>query len=417
MCLFSLIEAQWPFHVLQQYFNFSQPGCLRCVCRRFHSCCHRNVRLCHIDTRSGEVSIHDLLDHTTVSHQTSFHWDIFDSALKFHAAVVHECIYCVLPKLDEEGGLDIAMWQFSSVTGQWLRKADSTQVPSLAAVAVIENLIFYCGGFDMHSEDRQATSTLLAFDTLSDQWLQLPDMQRDRVGHAVAVKGGRLYITGGRPQRVNQTILEHFITWNSVEVWDATVSSWLPCPHQNVERANHSATFLGDRLFAVGGSGHVGSEAEFVFHESVEVLCINDRLVEGWVAAGSLAEGREEHTTLVSKSGNLVVAGGTCDYGHLFDFWDIEVYESSSDAWTTILPTQLRRVCAFYSCIGDVLYISGGREFLEDDDWAATHPSRHTAACTSYQLTDRSLANVLDLSDTINPQHMCVTRFWRMSAE
>ena len=152
------------------------------------------------------------------------------------------------------------------------------------------------------------------------------------------------------------------------EVWDPTTGMFDPAGSLREARADHTATALPDgRVLVIGGMGDaVGGRGARTFLGSAEVW---DAATASFVAAGSLQDGRVEHTATLLPDGRVVVVGGVGRVGRRYD--DLASAEIWDPATSVFAPAgSLTRGRSYHTADallpdGRVLVIGG-----EDSDGA-----------------------------------------------
>ncbi|CAN2391614.1 BTB And C-terminal Kelch, partial [Pristimantis euphronides] len=138
------------------------------------------------------------------------------------------------------GQEDYHMKSYDPITDSWEKLPFISPMYELGIVAV-DNILYVCGG---HAEDNSVSNLLHTYDSIKNEWKELPSMAHPRHGHGFLHYGDVLYAMGGCANRETLSSAECF---NLLEnCW--TTSSSLPVPL----RSFASAQFKG-RLFLIGG--------------------------------------------------------------------------------------------------------------------------------------------------------------------
>lgn len=101
------------------------------------------------------------------------------------------------------GGLDPVTWEvsnsvfvFSLVSGKWQRGADMPGVRrSFYGCASDQNRMVYVAGG--HDDDKNALRSALVYDVEKNEWVQLPDMAKDRDECKGVFHDGKFHVIGG----------------------------------------------------------------------------------------------------------------------------------------------------------------------------------------------------------------------------
>ena len=200
-------------------------------------------------------------------------------------------------------------FRYDPATDRWSRMPDMPEPRAAMAVGVIGNRLIVAGG----ARDRVPLSTAFAYDFRSHRWSRLPDMgsRREHVGDAVL--GGKLYVLGGRaPQSLAVDTAERYDPvagrWEglppmpvpvggvaavdakgdviaigggddgrgtvsgAVQEFDPQTERWSLLSGLRIARHGQGAAFVGDRIWAFGGSDCAYYHAT----DSVESLSLKD---------------------------------------------------------------------------------------------------------------------------------------------
>ena len=84
--------------------------------------------------------------------------------------------------------------------------------------------------------------------TFTDEWDIVTDMPTKRYGPGVAALDNKIYVTVGQENIGSQTM-------SSVDCYDTDTNTWSKMANMNIARVGHSLVSLHGRLYAIGGSG------------------------------------------------------------------------------------------------------------------------------------------------------------------
>merc|ERR1719352_1189739 len=92
--------------------------------------------------------------------------------------------------------------------------------------------------------------TVEVYDPQADSWQRVASMPRGLCGHAAAVMGGKIYVTGGVSQGSPV---------NSVCVYDPQADAWTQLASMGNARFGHASAAVGGKLYIFGGynKGHL----------------------------------------------------------------------------------------------------------------------------------------------------------------
>jgi N-acetylneuraminic acid mutarotase len=218
----------------------------------------------------------------------------------------------------------------------------STAVTAPAVVPVGETLtplingkILKAGGQAIVSgQPTEVLSTVEVFDPATNTWTQVASLHTARAAHSATVlPDGTVVVTGGQaPSGILSGIL------GSTELYDPVANTWSPGGSLHVARAGHTASLVGGKVLAVGGTStivtYVGAFGTYV----TATAELYDPATNKWSSAGSLIAPVTGHTATVLESGSVLVAGG-------YSFLEVtyqggagaELYDPAANTWTEVV--------------------------------------------------------------------------------
>ncbi|MHB1318960.1 MAG: Kelch repeat-containing protein [Anaerolineae bacterium] len=187
---------------------------------------------------------------------------------------------------------------------------------AIAATAV------YAGGRLIVIDDAQAPDgTVLIYEPATGTWTHGPDKPTAVVRTCAGLIGGKISVPGGSHDNVPSAVLEVLdtATWS----WSAVTTDPVPVAIQS-----HACGVIDGRLYLAGGVTDVPGQfaTSFAFDPAWPE---GDR----WYSIASPDTARHSLGGAV-VNGRLYVAGGVAPGGALLG--SAEVYETSSDTWTTL---------------------------------------------------------------------------------
>lgn len=200
-------------------------------------------------------------------------------------------------------------------TGEWSPVGDmGTGRERGVAVLLGDGRVFYTGGKNRNLRDQDSTEI---FDPTTDEWTDAAPMSQARSIHtATLLADGRvLVVGGGKPDG------PFFAT---AEIYDPESDSWSPTGSMRLPRILHTATLLTDgRVLVVGGKGEPEPGIDTNIRQTSEVW---DPATGEWSPAGSMTEGRAEHTATLLEDGTVLVIGSLNNNTS-------EIYDPATDTW------------------------------------------------------------------------------------
>jgi hypothetical protein len=118
---------------------------------------------------------------------------------------------------------------------------------------------------------------------------------------ATRLPDGRVLVVGGWTRTSGGEVIH-----SSAELWDPATGSFAPAGSLAEARARHTATLLADgRVLVVGGAGTTDGGVAI---RSAAEIWDPDSVSFAW--AGSLHEGRFDHTATLLADDSVLVVGG-----------------------------------------------------------------------------------------------------------
>jgi hypothetical protein len=230
-------------------------------------------------------------------------------------------------------------------TGEWSPAGKmSTGRQRGVAVLLDDGTVFYTGGRNKNLRDQDSTEI---FDPATGEWTDAAPMSQVRSIHTATVldDGRVLVVGGGKPEG------PYFAT---AEVYDPASDSWTSTGSMRLPRILHTATLLPDgRVLVVGGKGESAPGVDSQLRQTAEVW---DPATGEWEPAGSLADGRAEHTATLLSDGTVLVIGS------LGNKSSSEIYDPATDTWYdsgVMEETRYRHTATLLS--DGTVFVNGGQ--------------------------------------------------------
>jgi N-acetylneuraminic acid mutarotase len=246
-----------------------------------------------------------------------------------------------------------ALRVYDPATGTWTTKA-TMPVPVITATAgVIDGRLYVAGGSTGGTGGGTEVASLQVYDPASDTWALRTPMP---VANALTVSGvidGKLYVTGG-------TLNDND---NALRVYDPVADTWADRTPMSDAGAGMAAGVIDGKLYVTGGSAPPCSFEHVPNCMIYGTLRVYDPATDTWDETRSpMPTPRYIHTVAV-LNGQLHAIGG--------DLGDVvgpagagtashEVYDPSSDTWTTDTPMTRARYMLVADVINGRLYAAGG---------------------------------------------------------
>mmetsp|Transcript_96731 Transcript_96731/g.159303 ORF Transcript_96731/g.159303 Transcript_96731/m.159303 type:complete len:464 (-) Transcript_96731:74-1465(-) len=197
--------------------------------------------------------------------------------------------------------------------GVWEPVAPMTQCRHCAAAASLNGRFYICGGYD----GREALSSAECYDPDLHIWAPVAPMAQRRHGAAAAVLKGKLYVCGGYDGEE---------ALNSTERYDPKTGVWETIPPMQQRRNVAFAVVLAGRLYVCSGCNG---------KETLNTMERYDPESNEWETTTEMQQRRHGAAAAVAE-GQLFVCGGgdSADVpGRLLH--DVERFDPSTSAWTS----------------------------------------------------------------------------------
>lgn len=230
-------------------------------------------------------------------------------------------------------------------SGAWAAKAPMPRPLFGMHSAVVGGEIFAMGGEDNRGVASAPTGGMNAYDPAADRWRAAAPMPTPRGFFGTAVAGGRVHAVGGSPN-----MQEHDPGIAAVEIYDLATDRWSRGRDMPTPRADLTANEVGGKVYAIGGTRHVGIEALGTVEEY-------DPRADTWTRKADMPTPRL-HLSSAVVDGKIVVVGGGPE-------WPVpsaatEVYDPATDTWTRMADMPTPRVGVWAAALGGEVYAMGG---------------------------------------------------------
>ena len=217
------------------------------------------------------------------------------------------------------------------VTNRKVERLPDMPIPVQSGAGVINRLnsehktLVVAGGMNHQSDEFSAIESILEFDPNLKQWSQSEVSLPAPRAMAAAVRfEDAVWLFGGSDAGVGHDLCKTVLHW-----WgDQTKVAPLPeieLPHV---RRSFGAARVGDEYFMIGGLGQ-GMDIE----TAVDVFDMKNRT---WRQASSPAEARLFPSVVADGKKIYLFGGVTNSDGHFSECESLEVYDSETDAWSTL---------------------------------------------------------------------------------
>ena len=195
-----------------------------------------------------------------------------------------------------------------------------------SATALPDGRVLIVGGFggdSFHSRGSQPGITSAeTYDSATGAWSSAGSMSASRDDHtATLLPTGAVLVAGGNVNGTAGSLA-------SSEIYDPRTGVWSAGASMAEDRSGHSAARLANgRVLVAGG---VGGVAPTVYRSSAEVY---DASTNVWSSAGNMAEERVGLTSVTLTDGRVLIAGGTGPPNNA-PLASAEVYDPRTNNWS-----------------------------------------------------------------------------------
>lgn len=146
----------------------------------------------------------------------------------------------MLPARDALSGLGGSAESFDPAGGTWRALPCMAQRRSAAAVGVVFDQLYVCGGFN----GQEHLGSTERFEPALGLWRQLAAMRQRRSGASAAVIDGRLYVCGGTSEQGPVS---------STECFSPAMEAWETLAFMGHRRCHAAVAVLKDNIYVCGG--------------------------------------------------------------------------------------------------------------------------------------------------------------------
>jgi len=219
-------------------------------------------------------------------------------------------------------------------------------------VAVVNGVLYAVGGFIPYVG---AVGTVEAYDPATNTWTTKAPMQIPRDYLAAGVVNGVLYAVGGYVHPGGAQMQS-----DTVEAYDPVADTWTLKASMPTPRSGLGVGVVNGILYAVGGSSWSGEVQAY------------DPTTNTWATKAKIPTKRAGLGVGV-MNGLVYAVGGVPIPGDTQGFLKvIEVYDPSTNTWTTKAPMPTARTELGVGVLGNSLYAIGGYFPLSSNSYGFT---------------------------------------------
>ena len=236
----------------------------------------------------------------------------------------------------------------------WYKGSDMPTTRSGAVAAVFNNRIYVMGG-GLRREDGRFEFFRIAeiYHPETDTWSQGPDMLMPHDYPVSVVMGNCIYVFGGHHPDATKGGPMTDPGFSFCEAFDPAIDTWREIAQMPTPRFASAAVVLGDRILVLGGAGL--REDGFKNFDVVESY---DPRINQWSEAGFRLPQPAAGAGACIRNNRLYLAGGNS--GDRIEN-RTRYYDPDCSQWTELSPLETGRLVMGMICMGDTLYLIGGR--------------------------------------------------------
>ncbi|KAG7501530.1 kelch 41 [Solea senegalensis] len=249
------------------------------------------------------------------------------------------CLYVLgglfVDEEDKENPMQCYLYQFDSLTAEWIALPPLPSPRCLFGMGEFENLIFAVAGKDLQTDESH--DTVNCYDTVKMKWTETKKLPLKIHGHSVVSENGLVYSIGGKTDDNKST--------NKMFAYNHKRSEWKELASMKTPRSMFGAVIHKGRIIVAGG----------VNEEGITAACeAYDFGTNKWSPFTEFPQERSS-VNLVSCRGLLYAVGGfavvenenkECAPSEIIDIWQ---HEDDKKQWTGMIREM--RYAAGATCV------------------------------------------------------------------
>ena len=202
-------------------------------------------------------------------------------------------------------------------------------------------------GFNLSGE--VPANSLWRYNPLTEGYETLDQMEFGRALFSAQKYNGNIYVIGGAKRVFGNTTLI-----NTIEAYDPNNDSWTTISELPTSRFTHIAKIINQKLYVIGGATPNW--------EPIGQVDIYNMETDTWISGTPMPTPRASISAVVINEKIYTIGGhqgtSTNESGEKL----VEVYDASSDSWTTISEMPIKVKMSTASVYEDKIYVFGGAE-------------------------------------------------------
>lgn len=245
------------------------------------------------------------------------------------------------------GSLTTAVEVYDPALNTWTITAPIPTNRAFASAGGIDGKLYVVGGC-INSDCRIGwTNILEVYDPATDTWTTKASMPTARAGASEGVIAGQLYVAGGFQS------CGACLALNTLEVYDPATNTWTTKASMPTARSHMGGAVINGKLHVVGGVNisFPGDPAT-----TLATLEVYDPSTDAWTTKAPMPIPRQV-LGAGEVNGILYAVSGTLADGTAVN--TVEAYDPATDAWTTVAPIPTARYLPKPQGLNGVLYVAG----------------------------------------------------------
>jgi N-acetylneuraminic acid mutarotase len=242
---------------------------------------------------------------------------------------------------------------YDPATDTWARIADMKTRATHAGVAWDDRYVYIVGGYigtGSGYTQRFGSVEARRYDTVTDTWLDLPNLQIDVAGGGAALINGKLHYFGGDDIQRHDTGV-HFVLDLAAGATTWTSAAAMPDP-----RSHFGTVTLGGKVYAIAGQH--GNDAGLTV---VSTVTVYDPATDTWsIKAPEPTALSHIASSVFVHEGRIFVGGGETAHGVATS--EVRVYDPATDTWEEATSLPAPRLSGVADVIDGVIYFTTGSD-------------------------------------------------------
>jgi N-acetylneuraminic acid mutarotase len=274
----------------------------------------------------------------------------------FESEVIDSKIYIVGSSWNSDNEIITPTEVYDPTTNKWRKLASMPTARFGFQTVVVDDKMYVIGGKNL--DNMQFVSSAEVYDSSTNKWTTLATMPValwDANNFKAEVVDGKIYVVGNIPDGTCTSI---------TEVYDPSTNTWAVLTPMTTPRSGFQTEVIDGKIYAIGGySGRLiigpGCDSSIDSISSAEVY---DPSTDKWTTLASMSITRCWFQTEVINGEIYAIGGHNVKVGDSEgkSLSSTEVYDPSTDKWTTLASMSTVRRAFQTEVVDDKIYAFGG---------------------------------------------------------